>query len=222
MSSQNNVQVQTETFNQAALGQYSQYSSVLGSFTGRFQVQGSDQFGGANNSDYMAFGAQSGSESNVTLALNNAANYFGFWWSAADANNEVRLFSNGSRVGTVSDAQLSSMLSGSSVQALNGQTYQSSDYYCNPNNMRQDCGEAFAYINVFASGTTIDKIVFSNGGSTGTGFEGDNYSVATGLVSPGYTSSQAAATPEPGTIATMLASLAAIGFGVVKQRRPKE
>ena len=50
-------------------------------------------------------------------------------------------------------------------------------YYGNPNN-GGDPGEPFAYLNFNGTdGTTFTSVVFSNNGTTGTGFEADNFSI---------------------------------------------
>ena len=189
--------VTTETFNSFSPGQYSSLSTNIGtlSSTGQFSIVAADIYGGAGGiGDYFAVGAQSGSASPVTLTLNGPESYFGMWWSAADANNTVQLYSGSTLEGTYTTSSIFSGLPGS--------------YYGNPNN-GGDTGEPFAYVNFTGDpGTTITSVVFSNSGSTGTGFESDNFSVAgVGIV------------PEPSSIVLVGTGAALLGLAAWRRRR---
>ncbi len=211
----------TETFNSGS-GRYSSYTSAIGTYTGPILIQAADQYGGANGSNYMVFGAQNSSSAPVTLTLNAPADYFGFWWSAGDANNGITLYSSGTKLAHLSTADISNLLSGQKVTALNGQQYNSSQYYCNPNNTSQDCSEPFAYVNLVATGLTFDTIVFDNSNTTGTGFESDNHTVANGTAIVPTTSvtveNLVLATPEPGTTVLLLSALGLLGCGRVRRK----
>jgi hypothetical protein len=157
----------TEDFNSFAPGTYSTLSTAVGTLTtsGAFQIQGPDQYGGAGGTgEYFTFGAQSGSADPVTLTFNGPQSYFGMWWSAADANNTVQFYSGGTLEATYTTASIFGGISNS--------------YYGNPNG-GGDSGEPFAYLNINGmGGTTFTSVVFSNTGTTSTGFESDNWSVA--------------------------------------------
>jgi len=89
-----NTGAETETFNSLPLGnQSTPYVSAIGTYQFSSTAQGAilaaDQFGGANGSQYMSFGAQSGTSAPITITLNGNYNYFGFWFSAGDANNRT-------------------------------------------------------------------------------------------------------------------------------------
>jgi hypothetical protein len=182
--------VTTETFNSFGAGNYTSLNTAVGTVTSPgLQIIPADQFGGAGGMGlYFAVGAQSGQLS-ATLALKGPQSYFGFWWSAADSENEIAFYSNGVKVADFTTAQAFAGLG----SAYNG----------NPSN-GLDSGEKFAYFNfVGTGGSTFNQVVFSNL-STATGFEIDNWSVAS--------------VPEPSSLA-----LTAMGFlallGVARRRR---
>ena len=156
----------TETFNGFSTGQYSSLTTSVGtlSTSGALEIVAADIYGGAGGTgNYFALGAQSGSSDPVTLTFSGPQSYFGIWWSAADVNNTLTFYSGAP----------SWLLHTASVFAGLG-----SSYYGNPNN-GGDTGEPFAYLNFNgASGTTFTSVVFSNNGTTSTGFESDNWSIS--------------------------------------------
>jgi hypothetical protein len=189
--------VTTETFDSITQGNYSTLSTAVGTLTsaGAFAIlPGSSDggaYGGANSTPYFSLGAQSGSADPVTLTFAAPQTYFGIWWAAADANNTLTFYSGGTEVNQYTTSSLFSGLSAS--------------YYGNPNN-GQDGGEPFAYINFNATGgTTITSVVISNNGTTGTGFESDNWSIQS--------------VPEPSSF--VMAGTAAVigGLALVRRRR---
>lgn len=208
-----------ETFDSLSTGnRTTDYNSALGTYqlssSTPFNIQSANQFGGAAGSRYMTFGAQSGTSSPIELDLNQSYNYFGFWWSAADPNNAVSFYSGNTLLGSLTAAQLSAIVpSSGQVQALNGTIYNGSQYYGNPNN-GQDSAEIFAYLNFVGSGLTFDRVLFSNNGQTGTGFEQDNHTVYLGNVTvPGTLVPLATVVaPEPGTYLMAATALALIVF----------
>jgi hypothetical protein len=154
------------------------------------------------------------------LALTSPATYFGFWWSAGDANNGLTFYDGNAVIGRFSTAAILSLLQSPTVTAVNGSTYQSSSYFGNPNNSSQDANEQFAYVDFLATGGTISSIVFDNSGSTGTGFENDNHSVYNGAVTiaPTAVFVSTLSTPEPATWALLLGGLCILAG--VRWRRP--
>jgi hypothetical protein len=160
--------VTTETFNSFGTGQYTSLETAVGtlSTSASMAIVAADSYGGAGGTgNYMAFGAQSGSGDPVTLTLKGPESYFGFWWSAADANNSVTFYSGSNMVASFNESSAFSF------------TTPGDAYYGNPIN-GADSGEPFAYFNFGAAdGTTFTSIVFSNNNMTGTGFEADNFSV---------------------------------------------
>jgi len=215
----------TETFNSATAGTYQTYNSAIGTYgvTGQdsFVIQAADQYGGASNSQYMTFGAQSNNANPITLALTTPATYFGLWWSAGDANNGVTFYSGTTLIGRFSMSTIVSLLQNKTVTAVNGTTYQSSKYFGNPNNTKQDTSEPFAYVSFVVTGSPITSIVFDNSNSTASGFESDNHSVFNGAVTiPGtavYVSTMT--TPEPATWALWLGGIGVLA-GLHRSRTP--
>ena len=205
---------QTETFDDLGLaaGKYNSLSSAYGTYSAPGSTQGiallnHNQFGGSNNSQYIAFGAESG-QAQMTLNLNNSETYFGFEWSAGDVNNIVTFFNGSTSVGSLKVGDLIADIAKRADKTL---------YYGNPNNRSQDPTEPFAYVNIFTPNTTFNKIVFSNSGSTGTGFEMDNHSFASQVpgVLPG---TQVGLVPEAATFVSSGTALL-IGLGVAWRRR---
>lgn len=171
------------------------------------QIKTNDQYGGATSG---ATGSQvsrpSGSGTNyaslssgkqVTLTLAQPENYLGFWWSAGDATNSIKLYSGGASgtlVGTFTTATLVTMLNSGvgTVTAVDNTSYNSCDYFGNPVRTTTLCGgsigsnEPFAYVHLFGSnGLTFDTLVFSQGNSGG--FEFDNVAIASGVSGPSNT-----------------------------------
>jgi hypothetical protein len=96
-----------------------------------------------------------------TLSLNESSSYFGLWWSAGDANNQLSFYSGDSLV-----AQYT-------TSSMFGSLNLSTDYYGNPltgGNTR----EPYAFINFYGDeSTSWDRIELTQTG--GGGFESDNY-----------------------------------------------
>jgi hypothetical protein len=187
--------VTTETFNSTATGLYSSLNTSVGvlSTSGAAAIVVADVFGGAGGTgNYFALGAQSGSSAPVTLTFSGPQSYFGFWWSAGDVNNTFQLL-NGTNV-------LATYTTATAFAGLG------LPYFGNPSppNQGGDSGEPFAYFNFNGTGgTKFTSVVFSNNGSTGTGFEADNFSIN--------------AVPEPSSL--ILSGTAALIGGLALMRR---
>ena len=189
--------VTTETFNSIATGLYSTLNTSVGvlSTSGTAAIVVADVFGGAGGTgNYFAVGAQSGSSDPVTLTFASPQSYFGFWWSAGDVNNTFQLVNGTTVLATYTTATAFARLG--------------APYFGNPSppNQGGDSGEPFAYFNFNGTGGTMfTSVVFSNNGSTGTGFEADNFSIN--------------AVPEPSSL--FLSSTAALigGLAVLRRRR---
>ncbi|MCE0484150.1 MAG: hypothetical protein LV479_07930 [Methylacidiphilales bacterium] len=209
----------TETFGTGGNSNLNSYTSTIGTFTssGTFRIQGADQYGGAGGTGrYFVFGAQSGSASPVTITLTGSEDYLGMWLSAADANNGISFYNGTTLIGRFSSQSLLTLLGNTTVTAINGTVYQSSSYFGNPNNRTQDSGEPFVYLDFVAVGTTFNKIVLDNSGSTATGFESDNYTIyGSATVVPG-TDVFVVAVPETPLYGILLCCLA---FGLVGGHR---
>jgi hypothetical protein len=189
----------TETFNGFSPGIYTSLNTAVGTVTaangGQFAIVSADSYGGAGgNENYFAIGAQSGSGEAATLVLKNGPQgYFGFWLSAADAYNKVSLYSGNDLVGNLDTPLLLSTL----AKLPDG-----SQYFGNPNN-GNDAGEPFVYVNFTGtSGTTFTSIEFSNSHTAATGYESDNWSIASSAPTeiPGIIIAGANSIPEPSSL----------------------
>ncbi|AXE53857.1 putative Ig domain-containing protein [Aurantimicrobium sp. MWH-Uga1] len=166
-------------------------------------ISGPNQYGGATTgAGGAALSRPSGNGTNyasvpsnktVTLTLDQPESYLGFWWSAGDANNTVKLYSGGTSgtlVGTFTTASLVSLLNNGvgSITAIDNTSYQSCEYFGNPVLTTSRCGnltntEPFAYVHLIgANGLTFDTLVFSQGSSGG--FEFDNMAIARNVNTP--------------------------------------
>jgi hypothetical protein len=143
-------------------------ASAIGTFSTGGTVVAANAFGGAFGTHYYAVGAQSG-QTSATLTLTGPEHYFGMWWSAGDAQNQLSFYDGGTLLGSFNVANL---------LALN----LSPGYFGNPNN-GQDTGEPFVYLDFTTTGSdAITKVVFNN--SLATGFEMDNLSVLSQSITP--------------------------------------
>jgi hypothetical protein len=176
--------------------------SISATGTG-LQILAADQYGGVGaTGNYMNIGRTGGTS--MTLTLSGPVAYFGFEWEAADSGNAIQFYLQGALVASFSSAGALGNLS--------------SSYLGNPDT-GQDSGEKFAYLNFFGtSGTTFDKIVFSNVGSTG--FESDNWSIRTAEVPPPYPGTvliNSISVAEPSSM--LLATIGLAGFVIHTARQ---
>ncbi len=188
------------------------------------RIQNSDQYGGAgNNGRYAAFGAQTGTSGAISLNLASPTTFFGMWWSAIDQYNGVSLYDNSTLLMRISGADVISLLSVPVLTAQNGTVYSTSNYLGKPGtNPRQNTAEYYAYVMFQASGLTFNRVVFDNSGTTGTGFEMDNFQVRSGnFTIPGttvlLTQYQISSAPEPSV--WIPAALGLLGCAWWRRRR---
>jgi hypothetical protein len=134
----------------------------------KLNVINANQYGGApsetlpNGTPYAVTGL--GSVKTTTLTLNEASSYFGMYWSAGDALNDLKFYSNGELVANFTTSNLMNLL----PTAYYGNPIESGPF------ANKNVGEPYAFINFLGdANTSWDTIVFSNNGSSG--FEGDNY-----------------------------------------------
>lgn len=197
------------TFNSYSLGACpsawaSGNSTSIGTITTtECTISAAGSFGGATlNAGGAQLSRPSGSGTNyasvpsnkiLTLTLDEPETYLGFWWSAGDSRNSVKLYSGGvtgTLVGTFTTATLVTMLNSGvgSVTAIDGTSYNSCEYFGNPVLTTSRCGnlsgtEPFAYVHLIGSnGLSFDTLVFSQGSSGG--FEFDNMAIARSVNSP--------------------------------------
>ena len=138
-------------------------------------VLGADRYGGATSTGLVGgpvtnYVVQSstvgGANATATTTLTFVADqaYFGLWWSAGDASNQLRFYKDGLLVADYSTETL--------LEAVAGDV----GYKGNPTTTYQGLNgnEAYAFINFYGmDGVTWDTISFSN--VTTSGFESDNW-----------------------------------------------
>lgn len=184
--------------------------TISGAYSGSININKSDEYGGAGGSGFYA----SVSDSSYTLKLTTSGNlsgvnYFGLWFSALDAGNDLKFYEKNS-LGT--ETLLYDFTPGG-FESLVGSCPSSSNAFCgNPNSnySGQDSGEQFAFLNFFDTTGYFDEIVFTE--TTGAGFESDNQTV--GYIDPvKVTSTVIGMTPEPGSFILLATGiLALLGF----------
>ena len=187
------IDVTQDTFNYLAPGVYNRSmpfagNSALGAYSNA-GIQSANQYGGATGAgNYFAVGAPFAATT-ATLSLKTPQRYFGFWLSALDRNNQLSFYSDQSLLGSFSAQEVLSFIQRQPNAA---------QYFGNPNAkfQGQDKSEPFAYLNFFVapnnSNLTFNRVVFDNNQSRGSGFEADNFTIATNYAS---TSGKALAVP---------------------------
>jgi hypothetical protein len=175
--------VTTENFNSAPLGNIDGYDGAIGLYTtgGNAGVLNNDQYGGDGVDGVPGYlGVVSGSSAILTFS-NPATAYFGLLFSAGNGGNSFDIKKDGETILSFSTAALLDLLPkgvGAQIQAINGQYYNTDDYYGQPGTGR-NAGEPYAYIHIVGTeGTTFDQIVLSEPVGAAT-FESDNHSVST-------------------------------------------
>jgi hypothetical protein len=177
--------------------------SITGVYSGALSISNDHTWGGAGGTGYYA----TVTNNHYTLTLSTSGsvpgvNYFGLWFSALDAGNELQFYKGDTLIYSFTPALFSSLV---------GACPNASNAFCgNPNN-GNDTGEQFAYLNFFDTTGYFDRIVFTET-STIAGFESDNHTV--GYMNPiDPTGTVIGATPEPGSIVLLLTGLLAlVGF----------
>lgn len=209
--------VSTATFTGTTINSYqSTYVSPIGTYNGDNRFQAESIYGGYQEGNFL--GIYSGESTTVTL--NNPVAYFGFYFSAGDAGNIVELLSGGQVILTFKTADLIRMLprtTGTTIQAINGDFYNTYDYYGKPGpDNEQTKSEPYAYVHFIGTeGTTFDQVRFSEP-HTAT-FETDNHSIRT--TAPTLPDSLVDITnsvPEP---SSAFFGISALGLGLLRRKR---
>lgn len=161
------------------------YTSNASSLTG---LSNADLYGGAGGTGrYPLFGA---APTTQFLSVNlTPSKYLGFWWSAGNDGNLVKIYDGATLLGTFDSATLTALLGtyGSPVPVLaaDGNTYSSDLYFGNPNfgspGSRPNTNDPYAYVNLTLSDPSLafTRIEFSGGN-----FEFDNVTVSPNYYAP--------------------------------------
>jgi hypothetical protein len=177
---------------------------IQGDYTGSLTRSSNYTYGGAGGSGYYP----TVSDASYTLTLTASGdvpgvNYFGLWFSALDAGNQLQFYEDSTLLYTFTPAMFQTLVGACPGSAFCG----------NPNN-GDDPGEQFAFLNFFYEGGYFDKIVFTE--TTSAGFESDNHTVAylDPPVPSGTVIEDDPPAPEPGSIA-----LVTLGAAVLVWRK---
>jgi hypothetical protein len=186
------VGASTETFNSVPLGLIGTYFSpaIGGTYSGG-QVIAADVYGGAHGTPYDVVGLNRTRTQILTFA--SPKTYFGMWWSAGDASNQLEFYDGA--------ALLAHYAIGDIIPFL------APAYYGNPNG-GGNASEPYVYLDFTTTGASrISEVRFIN--LTGSGYETDNHSVFDKPIDPpGHGIPDATATL--GLLGSALAALALI------------
>jgi hypothetical protein len=205
--------VGTENFNtlttQTLLGAVATFGAgITGTYAGDGQILPADQYGGARaTGNYLAV-ADGQSES---LTLNTPANFFGLWFSSADATNSLTFYQTG-------DPDPIYTFGIDQFQALVGDC--PGNGYCgNPNAafLNANDTQQYAYLEFLDTGGTFNSVVISEDNSGN--FEADNEAVGS-VSNPSIAGTAINATPEPGSLVLAIAGagLLLLGMGLRRFR----
>lgn len=203
----------TEDFSSWLVGDFDELASELGVYRGGNRIIAPNVYGGHEEGNYLGVARDKA----TVLTLKEEASYFGFYFSAGDAGNLVELYSQGNLILTFNTGDLIAMLprtEGVQIEAVNGNRYNTIDYYGQPQSGGAINGhEPYAYVHFFATnGTTFDQIRFSQ--STDAIFETDNHSIRATRpdVPDSLVNITHLAVPEPSGAVLAAFSLCVLGF----------
>lgn len=168
-------------------------SSVTGTYTGDYSIQGANEYGGAGGTgNYINLYISGQQQYTYTLTLSSPQNYFGMWFSALDSGDELQFYNGSTLVYTFLPSDYSALVGVCPTSAPEP------NYCGNPNADfdNQDPDEQFAYLNFYDTSSTFTSVVFTE--SNGNGFESDNQSVGLNVPVAGTNIS---AVPEPSSLA---------------------
>jgi hypothetical protein len=173
--------VTTETFDSGSPGAFSGpiFTNLGYLSVGGYKVSSNSSataylYGGADMSQYYGVGEWSG-QTAATITFTSPQNYFGMWWPAGDARNQLNFYNDTTLLGSYRVGNIIPLLSDA--------------YFGNPNySPKLDPTEPFVYLNFTTTGSDhITRIEFLND-NTLSGFEIDNISVTDqSITPPGHT-----------------------------------
>ena len=137
---------------------------ISGTYSGGLVISSADQYGGAGGTGYYPELFASGNGYTLTLTTSGGlpgVNYFGLWFSALDAGNDLKFYENGTLL-----LDFTPVL----FQSLVGACPNSSNAFCgNPNAifLNQDSGEQFAFLNFYDETGYFNEVVFTESGDGG-------------------------------------------------------
>jgi hypothetical protein len=191
--------------------------AITGSYTQGLVLTNADQYGGAGGTGDYAEVKNNSTYTSYTLTLNTSGsltgvNYFGLWFSALDAGNDLKFYDGSTLEYDFTPAKFMSLVG--TCPTANGVT----NAFCgNPSDKYNDSNEQFAFLNFFDEGGDITSIVFTetSAAGSGAGFESDNQTV--GYINPiTLTGTVIGDAPEPGTF--VLLSIGALAFVLFRRR----
>ena len=200
---------------------------ISGTYSKGFQYYKADQYGGAGGTgDYAEVkGNWTPHAYSLTLTTSGnlpGVNYFGLWFSALDANNQLEFYevvgTTRTLVETFTTADFIALV-GSCPSGYTGGTgaVPGKPFCGNPNDGYQDNHEQFAFLNFYDSNGYFNEIDFTEINGVGAGFESDNHSVGYGNPITPEGTIIGGATPEPGTFALFGSGLLGLA-GLVRRR----
>lgn len=204
-----------ETFDARSTGNGQTFGTTFGgsAFSGTYtnvQIDSANQYGGAGgNTNHAVTFSGTGYTLDLTTALPGGVNYFGFWLSALDGQNQLKFFNGATEVFNFSASD--------ALSFINGQPGGGSAYFCNPNPGRtgENCGEPYAFLNFYGTnGTTFTKIQFFQDPVSG-GYESDNHSVGQWTR---ITGDPLGGVPEPSSWAMLIAGFGLVGAAARRRR----
>ena len=130
-----------------------------------------DRWGGANGSKFITQQILESIRS-YSLTINEDQKYFGFWWSAGDAYNQITFKNDGEEVASFKTSDLVNFIN-------NSGTVDTAAYKGNPTYSGDETGhlnEPFAFVNVFfGNDFAYDEVVVATLTEGGAAFESDNH-----------------------------------------------
>ena len=179
-------------------------SGITGTYSGAYSIASANEFGGAGGT-----GQYITTSSSYTLTLSSQVNYFGMWFSALDAGNQLSFYDGSTLVFSFSPTDYAALVGACPTTAAQP------NYCGNPNSAfsGQNAGQQYAFLNFFDTNGSFNEIVFTENPQVG-GFESDNHTVANLTSAPGGT--PLSPVPEPSTFVLGLSGVA--GFAGFRHR----